>query len=256
MPKRLKEVNFDTIIISDSQDNKRGRTIVMRRQMVINGALGIAHLTPPTPPDAAGLISIDVRCDGGVATIDWTFQREYASEDRGGGVAREGGQSTRVYELDGSLSQEPITSHRRYAALLATYGIGERDGEPIWLEKDPTGQSQTTGLSSSGGRVESISPMYGVRDFLSPSAVYRYTKFYSNRGNIPGDLVSTVGKISEPEGLTEGEPFGRFLKIGAEIQQVGDAFRVTEQWMASQSSEPEGLWRDELYGGSTSTRAG
>lgn len=233
---------FEAIVISDRSDLRRGRTIVMMKHKVLNGPLGLGDLFPPRPPIPAGLTSVNVQCEGGVARIEWTFQCEYAAE------GERDADKARVYELEGSLSQEPITSHVRYADLLAQYGAGERDGEPVWLEKDPSGQSGVTGLSTSGSSVSNISPLYGVKQFLMPNAVYRFTKFYRTRGEIPSDLISNVGKIDEPEGLSESEPRGRFLKVGAEMQQMGDAYRVTEQWMASQSSLPNGLWREEIYG--------
>jgi hypothetical protein len=52
-------------------------------------------------------------------------------------------------------------------------------------------------------------------------------------------LVSKVGKIDEPIGLSNNGLTGRWLRVGASIRQMGDAFQVTISWLASQSDQPE-----------------
>jgi hypothetical protein len=238
--------NDEVILVSDQNDIREGRTIVLeKRKPMLTGKLSAADLNPPSGY-RGGLVSIDVQCSDGVAVIRWTYRTQYSAgrQNRDGGGERE----QEIYELDGSTSQEPITSHPKYSQLVSQYASGERDGEPVWFEKDPDGASQTTGLSSGGNAVSKISPLYGVKDFLMANAVYRRTKYYSDRGSIPNTLVSKIGKIDEPAGLSEGAPVGRFLRVGAEMRQMGDSFQVTEQWMASQSDKPEGLWKSELYG--------
>jgi len=168
-----------------------------------------------------------------VADIVWTLRTEWGYP---------------TYELQGSTSQEPITSHRKYQQLYEKYAVTERGGEPVWMEKDPDNKSGTTGLSKDGTVVTNISPLYGVRDYLAAAAVYRYTKYYQTRGDIPQDLVSKVGKIDTPLELQNPGPVGRWLRVGANIRQTGDAFQVTISWMASQSELQEGLWKSEIYG--------
>lgn len=222
-------------MISDDADLANGRTIAWRKQKVMptNMKLVEADLNPPDPGVPCGLVSISVQCEGGVADIVWTFRSEWGYP---------------TYELQGSTSQEPITSHRKYEQLYEKYAVTERGGEPVWMEKDPDGTSGTTGLSKDGTVVSNISPLYGVRDYLAAAAVYRYTKYYQTRGDIPQDLVSKVGKIDTPTDLANPGVSGRWLRVGANIRQTGDAFQVTISWMASQSELPEGLWKSEIYG--------
>lgn len=230
-------------LLSDDAYIDSGRTIVWRKQKVLgaSGKVAVSDLQPPNPGVPCGLAAINVQCDDGVADITWTFRAEFSDG--------EDPQNPRTtYELQGSTSQEPITSHPKYDQLYAKYAITERNGEPLWIEKDPDGKSQTTGLTRDGVVVSGISPLYGVRDYLAAQGVYRYTKFYTSRGAIPADLVSKVGKIDEPIGLTNNGVTGRWLRVGASIRQMGDAFQVTISWLASQSDQPEGLWKKEIYG--------
>jgi len=233
-------------LVSDDSDIDNGRTIVWRKQKVlVSGAkITAADLTPPNPLVPCGLASVSVQCDGGVADITWTFRAEFSQGDQKG----PNNDATTTYELQGSTSQEPITSHPKYDELYTKYAITERSGEPVWMEKDPDGTSQGTGLSKDGVVVSNISPLYGVRDYLAAQGVYRYTKFYTSRGAIPTDLVSKVGKIDEPVGLSNNGTAGRWMRAGASIRQMGDAFQVTISWMASQSDQPQGLWKKEIYG--------
>jgi len=242
-PMRLSGTDAPAYLVSDEMDIDNGRTIVWRKQKVLgaNVKVGSSDLQPPNPGAPCGLASINVQCDGGVADITWTFRAEFSE-----GEPPQGARTT--YELQGSTSQEPITSHPKYDQLYAKYAVTERNGEPVWMEKDPDGTSQGTGFSKDGTVVSGISPLYGVRDYLAAQGVYRYTRYYASRGGIPGDLVSKVGKIDEPVGLSNNGVAGRWLRVGASIRQMGDAFQVTISWMASQSDRPEGLWKKEIYG--------
>jgi len=229
-------------LLSDDAYIDSGRTIVWRKQKVLgaSGKVAASDLQPPNPGVPCGLVSINVQCDDGVADITWTFRAEFSDgEDQN---------PRTTYELQGSTSQEPITSHPKYDQLYAKYAITERNGEPVWMEKDPDGTSQATGLTRDGVVVSGISPLYGVRDYLAAQGVYRRTQYYTSRGAIPSDLVSKVGKIDEPIGLSNNGVTGRWLRVGASIRQMGDAFQVTISWMASQSDQPEGLWKKEIYG--------
>ena len=237
-------------LYSDDSDIYNGRTIVWKKIKVLAKEGGSFEKVTsgdlnkvPAPGAPCGLVGINVQCEDGVAEITWTFRAEWAD---GGSSGTEG--STKIYDLQGSTSQEPITSHPRYKEIYEKYAITERDGEPVWMEKDPDNKSGTTGLSSAGETVTNMSPLYGVKDYLAANAVYRLTKYYKGRGQIPALLIKKVGKIDTPEGLTDPGPAGRWLRSGVSMRQMGDAFQVTISWMASQSSKPEGLWKKEIYG--------
>jgi hypothetical protein len=244
MPLRLSGTDTPAYLVSDDSDLDNGRTIVWRKYKVLTAnqiKIAAADLNPPTPNAPCGLVSINVQCDGGVAEITWTFRAEW---DASGGTGGTGGTAPNIYELQGSTSQEPITSHPKYEDLYGKYAITERNGEPVWMEKDPDGASSSGGLGTSGVAAP-VSPLYGVRDYLAAQAVYRFTKYYNSRGAIPADLVSKVGKIDTPEGLTSAGVTGRWLRVGASMRQMGDAFQVTISWMASQSDK--NLWKSEIY---------
>lgn len=245
---RLGTTEASAYLVSDDSDIADGRTIVWRKQKILGSPPKIveADLYPPNPGVPCGLVSILAQCDDGVATITWTFRREFGvGVDSASGTAAGGADTT--YELQGSTAQEPITSHPKYKDIYEKYAITERDGEPVFMEKDPDGKSAATGLSKDGVVISNISPLYGVRDYLAAQAVYRYTKYYATRGGIPEDLVRKVGKIDTPTGLNGLTP-NRWLRVGASMRQMGDAFQVTISWMASQSDLPEGAWKKEIYG--------
>lgn len=231
--------------VSDVNHLNEGRTIVWRQQVLMpeKGALSMAALNPPNPGVPCGIDSINVQVEGGVAEITWTFRTQFDANE-GGGSPGPNGKPQNEYELSGSTSQEPITSHPKYEQLFNRYAKGEKDGEPEWLLKDPDGQGASTGLSTGGGQM--LSPLYGVRDYLAANAVYKEVAYYRGRNSIPPDLVSKCGKIDDPPSLKASGSLGRWLRCGASIRQMGDAYQVTTMWMASQSAT--NLWKAEIYG--------
>jgi hypothetical protein len=232
--------NKDSVayLVSDVSNLYDGRTIIWRQQKVLGtSGLSVSDLNPPNP-GAGGLDSIDVSVDGGVAEITWTFRSAFAE-----GQGQGSGSAKNEYELAGSTSQEPITSHPKYPELFEKYAFAEEDGEPQWFIKDPDG--------GGGGGLEKadksqVSPLYGVRDFMAANAIYKEIAYYKGRKAVPGDLVSKCGKIDDPPNLQSSGSAGRWLRCGASIRQMGDSFQVTTMWMASQSAE--NLWRSEIYG--------
>ena len=238
---RLKGVDSAPYRVADINNLYDGRTIVWRRQVVLRGPLPASALNPPSPGVPCGLDSVNVSVDGGVAEITWTFRTQFDSGSSGGSG---GGGNQNEYELAGSTSQEPITSHPKYEQLYNKYAYGEKDGEPLWLLKDPDGGAGSTGLSTGGGT--ELSPLFGVKDYLAANAVYKEVKYYRGRSSIPGDIISRCGKIDDPPSLGGSGRLGRWLRCGASIRQMGDSFQVTTMWMASQSSK--NLWKAEIYG--------
>lgn len=208
------------------------------------GKLSASALNPPNPGIACGLDSVNVSVDGGVAEITWTFRTKFDDEGGAGGGSSGNNGTKNEYELAGSTSQEPITSHPKYEQLYNRYAYGEKDGEPLWLLKDPDGQGASTGLSTGGG--QQLSPLYGVTDYLAANAVYKEVEYFRGRGSIPGDLISKCGKIDDPPSLKNSGKPGRWLRCGASIRQMGDSYQVTTMWMASQSDQ--NLWKSEIYG--------
>lgn len=230
--------------VKDVSNLYDGRTIVMK-QLVPMGAngIGLSQLKPPNPGVLCGIDSINVSVEDGVAAIEWTFRTQFDDSSGGGGGA--GGRGTSpVYELEGSTSQEPITSHPNYADLFNKYNGKERDGSVEWGMTDPGTGAGATGLASGGGGA--LSPMYGVTDYMAANAVYKVTEYYRTIGAIPGDLVSKCGKIDDAEDLDASGVKGRWLRSGASVRQMGDSFQVTKMWMASQSDK--NLWKSEIYG--------
>lgn len=230
---------FEPYMVSDEMDIENGRTIVWKNYVVMSSeSFSSSHLSPPDPGAPCGLTSVNVSFSDGVAEITWTFRSEFQEHEDDRDLRPQ-------YELQASTSQEPIAAHPKYPDLYNKYARSQKDGEPVWREKDPDNNSGTTGLSNEGQVIQNISPMYGVRDYLQAQSVYRLTKYYTSRGAIPSDLVSRVGKIDVPEKLSSPGRFGKWLRCGASLRQMGDSFQVTISWMASKDGA---LWKREIYG--------
>ena len=244
---RLRDIETIPYRVSDLNSLTEGRTIVWRQQVVMppSGTLSAEALRPPNPGIPCGLDWVNVQVDGGVAEITWTFRTRFDDSEKDRKEPNPG-RPQNEYELAGSTSQEPITSHPKYEQLFNKYAMpgGEKDGEPEWLLRDPDGQAASTGLSTGGGQM--LSPLYGTRDYLAANAVYKEVEYYRGRGSIPGDLISKCGKIDDPPSLQSSGVPGRWLRCGASIRQMGDSYQVTTMWMASQSAT--NLWKEEIYG--------
>jgi hypothetical protein len=221
----LRETPF--ILVSDEWDRKRGRRRVWKKIYVGLSENKIPSLNPPNPGIRAGLTSIDVNNEDGLTTVVWTFEGEPETRDG-------------YLELEGSTSTEPITMHPDIERIAKKYARGMKDGEVDWKLKAPGGGSTGLSVDSSG---RAINPFYGVTDFLRATATATWTQWYSSRGAIPGSVANGVAKISQPEGLSGAES-GQWLCIGARIQQVGSAFRVSRSWMAAAG---RGKWNSRLY---------
>jgi hypothetical protein len=243
--KRITTIDPAPVRISDVSNLYEGRTIVYRQQVPMPaGQLSMQALSAMNVN--AGLDSIEVNAEDGVATIIWTYRTEFDSGGGGGGGGPSTGGQSKEYELTGSVSQEPITSHPKYQKLYDTYAYNEEDGLPLWYENDPIGGSSSGNGFSKGKQDSEISPMYGVKDYLAANAVYKEVEYYKGKSGIPGGLVSQCGKIDTPGSLgANGKP-GRWLRCGGTVRQMGDSYQVSTMWMASQSET--NLWKPEIYG--------
>ena len=234
------ESSWAPYLVSDESDENSGRTIVWRQDVISDV---VPPLRPPDPGVNCGLTSIAVDFDGGVASITWTFQAQWSP---GGEPPPQDDRAT-LYELEGATSVEPIATHPNILNIVKKYARGLKDdGDVDWLLKNP---DNTVASSSSlpGPDASSVStdvnPLYGVQDYLKASATFKETRYYGSRGAVPGVVVSDVGRISNPTGLS-GADAGKWLCAGAQMRQIGDSYQVGRVWLAATT----GVWNPVIYG--------
>lgn len=133
------------------------------------------------------------------------------------------------FELDISMQDDPIQSHRAFADLKTRYGWDE--AEQRFPELLPTDEP---------------SPAYGAESYLAIGAVFRVT---TTRRTIPGSVLKGIGLITAaPPGIgqfqipnADGER--NWLKSAPKIRRRGNAVNITEEWLLS---GPKG-WLEPFY---------
>ncbi len=161
-----------------------------------------------------------LKCDNYEVGFDapfWTCTAEFYGPrvDAGGG----GGPppDVEVYELDWSVSEEPIETHPNFAATLAG---------------TPTGPLNDADFDDKGNFVgfKATSSLRGVRGYLAPGVIWR--KSYSTTTQ-PNNL-GNVGKIVIPSGPVPSVPSGyNWLSLGITWQQKALIYQVREEWKLS-----------------------
>ena len=138
-----------------------------------------------------------------------------------------------VYELSGSLGEEPIQLHKDFISTLAGTPATPLNGA-IFL--DPDTQKITTDDSRGVFRefFSTISgvtnPKAGIEAYLSPGAIWTETSFSTTR---PTDLGS-LGEIDEPTGPEPSFGAGRnWLYFDVNYQQRGFIFATRKTWKLS-----------------------
>jgi hypothetical protein len=133
------------------------------------------------------------------------------------------------FELDVSMQDDPIQTHRSFAALKALYGWDV--AEERFPEKDPNQQP---------------SPAYGAESYLAVGAVFRIT---TTRRTIPGSVLKGIGTITAaPPGIAQfqipnADGQRNWLKSAPKIKRKGNAVNITEEYLLS---GPKG-WLPTIY---------
>ncbi len=128
--------------------------------------------------------------------------------------------SAAVYELDASLSKEPIEKHPNLFNLRAKYiGVREASGKIVFIEK----------LVADGGTQLVANPMFGVDSFLAPGV------FWTETTLTPFDPSRTsydLGTLtSSPPGNPprfEGRDYWILMRVSAEFR--GNIWKLRRSW--------------------------
>ena len=215
------------------------RQVVITRLRKMQGDKSPSLLDIPKTPEAAGslaLTGITANYREGIARIDYYFQGERDSSI----------QSDLVMAVEGSLSNDPITSHPKIGGLMQNYSAGMRSGKVLWKQYLNSGGAN--GTDTNGNSVSNVNPFSNVDSYLNAEMTYTVTKSFGF-SSLPSLQIGQVGKIAHqpifgnlPQ-LPTNYPNG-WLYAGFAIQQQGSVYQVTLNYLKS----GPGGWFDEIYG--------
>lgn len=151
-----------------------------------------------------------------------------------------------TYELDFTLSEDPIETHPSFAKLKEKFGWNPT--RRAFPEFAPNGGGESGGTALSGGKKakQKTSEMFGVDSYLAVGAVFRRT--YARR-SIPSTAMKGLGAIIErPPGIAQFQlPAAakkrNWLKMAPKISKRGSAVQITEEYMLG---GPRG-WVKDVY---------
>lgn len=136
-----------------------------------------------------------------------------------------------IYELEGSFSQEPITSHPNIKKLMKWFGGYLEDGEVIWPKEEPVNAKRPKPKNKKTGEVD-INVMYGVQSYYAFGARWTQTRIY-RMGAIPSFILSKVGTISKPLGPVPDIPGRNWLEASPQATLRGNVLQVKRSWILS-----------------------
>jgi hypothetical protein len=143
-----------------------------------------------------------------------------------GHPAPEKAQNDESFELEGTTSDDPITSHWNFESLLALYGGSRKpdrnSGRIIWPEKlTPKGSSQAV-----------RNPMFGVEAWAAPGLVWNHN-FIAQE--LDGSIIKTLGTISRDVPGNPPELSGNrsWLCIRVRGSFRGNVWKMQRSWQLS-----------------------
>jgi hypothetical protein len=154
------------------------------------------------------------------------------------------------FELEFTVSQEPIETHPNFKAINAVFGPYDAINR-IWPQYI-TAQSQATGLQAkSSDQGAELNPIRGITSYYLPGLIYRVS--YSDT-DTDKDLMDGIGSIVVPPKLNTAFPSlgswlrhfsgnRNWLKMAPKIRQRGSCCSITEEYMLSGYTG----WKEEVY---------
>ena len=197
-----------------------------------------------------------VRQEAHQGTHHYTYEASVFSPPTSANDPRDGDLKAGVVSAAITLTRQPIGMHKNFATLQKKYGGRLLYGEWDWPQRDPTGQSNRSGVDKNGDVVTGVNPMYGVQDYLAPSVTLRLSKMEGG-GYATPPVGSNIGKLEEPpQAITQlikwspssnqsqgAAAYGEWLLTENSASQHADAVQVTKGWQSGQ-------WNKILYGDS------
>ena len=139
----------------------------------------------------------------------------------------------KVFEIDASMSEEPIKTHPKFEDLKKTFGWDESLG--TFSEYLP-GDTASGGLSSGSqnGSTRKKSKLYGTESWLVAGALYRVS--YSST-SVPSSIFTGIGTVQSPPSINKFNlpPLGKrnWLKLAPKVRMRGNSIEITLEYMLS-----------------------
>lgn len=146
-----------------------------------------------------------------------------------------------TYAVQASTDAEPIETHPSFYSFA-----GKPNDKTTWINGayfDPEGQFKGFRAPNATGQNKKA----GIRSYLSPGLVYIVTTTRSQANHsVVGIALAGLGHIDTPPNsivMPTVEAGRNWLKIGADVETIGDGIRITERWKLS----GRGGWDTDLY---------
>lgn len=147
-----------------------------------------------------------------------------------------------TFELDTSMSEEPIETHPKFDQLKKIYGWDQDNRRFAETLSDNTGGTALSGKKEKG----KVNPLFGIDSWLVIGAIYRKT--YASR-TIPGNIFNGIGTIvKRPPDIQQfrlpaDSRKRNWLYLAPKVSRTGNSVRITQEWMLS---GPKG-WATPIY---------
>jgi hypothetical protein len=152
----------------------------------------------------------------------------------------------RTFELEASMSEEPIKTHPKFENLKSTFGWDESlNTFSEYLPSDSSSGGLASG--SQNGSTRKKSKMYGVESWLVAGAIYRLT--YASK-TVPQSIFLGIGTVQTPPSIGKFNlpSLGKrnWLKLAPKVRMRGNSIEIALEYMLS---GPLG-WFTEVYNAS------
>ena len=200
--------------------------------------INLAWLRPQSAPQPFGLPVVGAKGQMGLNGV-FIITFDYEGIDQ---KAEPSPQDEVTFELDTTMSEDPIETHPKFSELKKIYGWNQDDRRFAEMISG-TGQGATA--LSSGGQQRS-SPLFGTDSWLVVGALFRKT--YASKAYPPA-LLQGIGTITKaPPGIGQFKlpPLGKlrnWLKLAPKVKLRGNCLEISEEWMMS---GPRG-WIEDVY---------
>ena len=144
-----------------------------------------------------------------------------------------------MYELAGSLSQEPIQTHANFATIAGTPAVPANNA--IFVDPDDRKRSKkSNAIFKEFGYTATANTKAGVSSYMEPGAEWRETTFETSEPSTLSDL----GKINSPSGPAPSLGGRNWLAWSHSYQRRGHIYQVTTTWKLSGRNG----WDSDIYG--------
>lgn len=147
-----------------------------------------------------------------------------------------------VYELAGSLDQEPIQAHPDFVSKIAGSPASPLNGA-IFVAPEtglPTTDNAVGVFREFKATIEgAVNKKGGIESYLVPGAEWKVTEFSGS----PPSSLRNLGKIDSPQGPSPGLSGRNWLAWSQSYVRRGGIFQITSTWKLSGRNG----WDSDIY---------